>query len=153
MELDNGQVYYWHTDTGVTQWDFPIEQSLSPDPVLETKKLTDESPPPSNSSLIVSPQEATPETENMRNFSAWLLDIQDVDASDIKHGNCSTIIENCIQSLCDRLKGNEQVEEREVVLQVSPGVLKELDAATSSVNKAYSITRIRAWGCSRENSR
>ena len=153
MEADNGQVYYWHIDSGVTQWDFPNTQPHSPEPVMETEKSTGESSHPSNASLIISPQDPTPEIANTRSFSAYLMDIQDIEASVIKHGNCSTIIENCIQALSDQLKGSEQATEREVVLQVSPGVLKELDATTNAVNKAYSITRIRAWGCSRENSR
>ena len=153
MKADDGQVYYWNMDSGITQWDFPNIQPLSPEPVQDSEQSTGESSHPSTSSLVTSPQEPTPETANARNFSAWLLDVQDVDASEIKHGNCSMIIENCIQSLSDKLQGSEQVSEQEVVLQVSPGVLKELDATTSAVNKAYSITRIRAWGCSRENSR
>ncbi|KAI6661041.1 hypothetical protein LOD99_13763 [Oopsacas minuta] len=152
VDSDNGDVYYWHIESGATQWNFPEGQPLSPMPVILSEKISESSQPSTPLSTFSLPKVPLPEHTNVRSFSAWLIDIQDINSNELKHGNCTNIIENCIQSVSDRLQGDQELEQQ-VVLQVSPGVLKELDAQTSSINKAYSITRIRAWGCSRENSR
>lgn len=160
-------MYYWHIESGLTQWDFPDKPPSSPEPVIQSDKPANVSsqPPAPFLSLAPSPSpspspapsvstplpDTSQDQSNVRIFSAWLIEQQDIDASELKHGNCTRIIEKCIQSVCDRLQ-DEEIEQ-EVVLQVSPGVLKELNANTNAINKAYSITRIRAWGCSRENSR
>ena len=142
-------MYYWHIESGVTQWDFPDKQPSSPEPISDEHVSV--SSQPSTPSVHTSPPDTNQEQSSVRIFSAWLLEQQDINASELKHGSCTNIIEKCIQSACDRLQ--DEVNEQEVMLQVSPGVLKEINVNTNAINKAYSITRIRAWGCSRENSR
>ena len=144
-------------ESGITQWEFPTGPPISPGPAPPARPSSEQSTSssqPSTSSLTTPLEHGPgPERTNERNFSASLIALQDVDANEIKLGNCSKIIENCIHTVTQRIERGEEVVELEVVLQVSPGVLRELDANTNAVNKAHAINRIRAWGCSRENAR
>ena len=144
-------MYYWHIESGITQWDFPNKQPLSPEPIIQSDKPVSVSSQPPTPSVHSPLSDTSQDQSNVRIFSAWLLEQKDINASELKHGNCTNIIEKCIQSVCDRPQ--DEVIEQEVMLQVLPGVLKEINAKTNATNKVYSITRIRAWGCSRENSR
>lgn len=153
VQTEDGYIYYWHCQSGLTQWEFPtyglsiqpIAEPLSQQPIDNSDSKPD--------ILNFKPKDSGVGIEDSIRFECELVDIQTIDSKTLIQGHCSELIEGCIQEFINKSNSGENILKHSVYLQVSRGIFRELDFVSNTVLKAFQINRIRAWGCCRDQPR